>query len=126
MTKKTKEEKQPIRQQVDIALKLSLWLDATMDEDGIVTRVRAALPLAFGEELTAMLNSVDILDIKQEAEIYATEGKQPDKSTAQPRLLKALITCATLLADYEDTEGEEGDAYREAVAAIAEANGKAA
>jgi hypothetical protein len=38
-----------------------------------------------------------------------------------PRLLAALIVCADLLADYDEAEGEEGDAYREAVDAIAEA-----
>lgn len=43
-----------------------------------------------------------------------------------PRLLAALIVCADLLADYDESEGEEGDAYREAVAVIAEATGRAA
>ena len=37
-----------------------------------------------------------------------------------PRLLAALVTCANLLTDYEESNGEEGDAYREAIAAIAE------
>jgi hypothetical protein len=41
--------------------------------------------------------------------------------TAAPRLLAALITCADLLADYDDSDGEEGAAYREALAAITEA-----
>lgn len=45
---------------------------------------------------------------------------------ASPRLLKALEVCAILLADYDEAEGEEGDAYREATAAIAEAKGLAA
>src|SRR5262245_19987128 len=45
--------------------------------------------------------------------------------SAAPRLLASLITCANLLADYDDSDGEEGDAYREAVAAIAEATGRA-
>lgn len=44
-------------------------------------------------------------------------------STA-PRLLAALIVCADLLADYDEVEGEEGDAYREAMAAIDEATGR--
>jgi hypothetical protein len=65
----------PMKQQVDVTLKLSLWLDAAMDEDEIVTRVRSSLPKAFGEELTAMKNPVDILDVKQEAEIYDNEEK---------------------------------------------------
>ena len=43
-----------------------------------------------------------------------------------PRLLAALVVCANLLADYDESEGEEGDAYREAIAAIAEATGRAA
>jgi hypothetical protein len=46
--------------------------------------------------------------------------------SAAPRLLASLITCANLLADYDGSEGEEGDAWREAIAAIAEATGRAA
>jgi hypothetical protein len=46
-------------------------------------------------------------------------------STA-PRLLAALIVCANVLADYDEAEGEEGEAYREALASIAEATGRAA
>src|SRR5262249_15616018 len=66
-----------MKQQVDITMKLSLWLDASMDEDEIVTHVRSALPTAFGEELTEMKNPVDILDVKQEAEIYDTVETLP-------------------------------------------------
>src|SRR5215471_1005869 len=44
-------------------------------------------------------------------------------ASAAPRLLASLITCVNLLADYDESEGEEGEAYREAVAAIAEATG---
>lgn len=40
---------------------------------------------------------------------------------AAPKLLTALIECARLLADHDECEGEEGDAYREAMAAITEA-----
>jgi hypothetical protein len=47
-------------------------------------------------------------------------------AAAAPRLLASLITCANLLADYDESEDEEGDAYREAVAAIAEATGRTA
>jgi len=61
-----------MKQQVNVTMRLSLWLDATMDENDIVTYVRSSLPLAFGRELTAMKNPVDILDIQQEAEIYGT------------------------------------------------------
>lgn len=42
-------------------------------------------------------------------------------ATAAPALLAALKICAALLADYDEDTGEEGDAYREAMAAISEA-----
>jgi hypothetical protein len=45
---------------------------------------------------------------------------------AAPRLLASLIACANLLADYDESDGEEGEAYREAIAAITEAIGRAA
>jgi hypothetical protein len=45
---------------------------------------------------------------------------------AAPRLLASLITCADLLADYDESAGEEGDAWREATSAIAQAIGTAA
>ena len=45
-------------------------------------------------------------------------------ASAAPRLLASLITCANLLADYDESDGEEGQAYREAMATIAEATGQ--
>jgi hypothetical protein len=53
-------------------------------------------------------------------------GPTPSLASVAPRLLAALITCANLLADYSESEGEEGQAWREALAAIAEATGRAA
>jgi hypothetical protein len=47
-------------------------------------------------------------------------------ASAAPRLLAAFVVCADLLADYDQAEGKEGDGYREAVAAIAAATGRAA
>ena len=47
-------------------------------------------------------------------------------ASSAPRLLASLVTCANLLADFEESDGEEGDAYREAVAAITEATGRTA
>jgi hypothetical protein len=47
-------------------------------------------------------------------------------AASAPRLLAALIVCANLLADYDEAEGEEGEAYREALTAIREATGRAA
>lgn len=70
-----------MKQQVDITMKLSLWLDASMDADEIVTHIRSTLPNAFGEELTDMLNPVDILDVREEAAIYGpTEPCVPTRS----------------------------------------------
>ena len=42
------------------------------------------------------------------------------------RALSALVTCARLLADYDESEGEEGDAYREAMEVFAEVGGRSA
>ena len=42
---------------------------------------------------------------------------------AAPRLLASLVNCANLLADFDEADGEEGDAYSEAVAVIAQATG---
>jgi hypothetical protein len=47
-------------------------------------------------------------------------------ASSAPRLLASLITCSNLLADYDESDGEEGEAYREALAAIHEAIGRAA
>jgi hypothetical protein len=47
-------------------------------------------------------------------------------ATTAPRLLAALVRCANLLADYDELDGEEGETYREAVAAITEATGRPA
>jgi hypothetical protein len=40
---------------------------------------------------------------------------------AAPAMLTALKQCAILLADYDENEGEEGEAYRDAITAIAQA-----
>lgn len=62
-----------MKQQVEVTLKLSLWLDATWDENQIARYVRAGLSPAFGESLCCMANPVEILGVRQEAEIYGTE-----------------------------------------------------
>jgi hypothetical protein len=95
-----------MKQQVDITMKLSLWLDASMDEDEIVTHVRSALPSAFGEELTEMKNPVDILHVRQEAEINGNVETLPiaaasvayqlanDHATYGPNAGKYIVTSA--------------------------------
>ena len=66
-----------------------------------------------------------VFDTNEDTDAGLQEANARLGSTA-PRLLAALIVCADLLADYDEAEGEEGEAYREAVAAIAEATGEAA
>lgn len=45
-------------------------------------------------------------------------------ASVAPRLLASLITCANLLADHAESEGEEGRAWREALDAIDQATGR--
>jgi hypothetical protein len=66
-----------------------------------------------------------VFDTNEDTDAELQEANARLGSTA-PRLLAALIVCADLLADYDEAEGEEGDAYREANAAVAEATGRAA
>ncbi len=64
--------------------------------------------------------------IERECQRSLASGPTACLASAAPRLLASLITCANLLADYDGSEGEEGEAYREAIATIAEATGRAA
>lgn len=66
-----------------------------------------------------------VFDTNEDTDADLQEANACLGSTA-PRLLAALIECARLLADHDESEGEEGDAWREAIAAIAEATGRAA
>lgn len=66
-----------------------------------------------------------VFDTNEDTDAELQEANARLGSTA-PRLLAALIVCANLLADHDETEGEEGDAYREALAAIMEATGRSA
>lgn len=67
-----------MKQQVEVTMTLTLWLDVAMTEDDIVTHVRTRLPDAFGEELTAVTNPVDVLSVRQEAEAYGNREVPPD------------------------------------------------
>ncbi len=66
-----------------------------------------------------------VFDTNEDAPADLQEANARLGSTA-PRLLASLITCATLLADHDESDGEEGAAWREALAAIAAATGRAA
>jgi hypothetical protein len=86
-------------------------------------------PLGVGAEIPAY----DIFDADCN-KIFDTNEDTPDElqeanarmASAAPRLLASLGTCANLLADYDESDGQEGEAYREAIAAITEATGRAA
>ena len=119
-----------MKQHVDITLVLSLWLDARMDEGEIVTHVRASLPDAFGEELTAMLNPVDILVVHQEAELYGSEdgGLPVGVYKAAPELFEALEYFFNIMHDYGSSveKGYVRLAMEQARKALARARSSAA
>ncbi len=81
-----------------------------------------------GDELPAFevfdADCTKVFDTNEDTPAELQEANARLGSTA-PRLLTALVACANLLADYDEAEGEEGQAYREAVAAIEEAAGGA-
>jgi hypothetical protein len=97
-----------MKQQVDVTLKLSLWLDATWGEDDIVTHVRSALPDAFGESLTGLSNPVDVLSVRQEAELYAAPARLPDLEELNDD--RALWAETALAAFVEQTGCNRDDA----------------
>ena len=66
-----------------------------------------------------------IFDTNEDSPCELQEANARMAATS-PRLLASLAACANLLADYDESDGEEGEAYREAVAAITEATGRAA
>jgi hypothetical protein len=66
-----------------------------------------------------------VFDTNEDTPCDLQEANARMASTA-PRILAALIVCANLLADYDEADGEEGEAYREAKDAVAEATGRAA
>ena len=79
-----------------------------------------------GDAAATELPAFEIFDAEQN-KIFDTNEDMPPEiqeanarlASAAPELLAALITCANLLADYDEQDGEEGDAYRDAITAIA-------
>ena len=86
-----------------------------------------ASPLGVGAEIPAYeifdADGNKVFDTNEDspAELQEANARM---GAAAPRLLASLVTCANLLADYDESEGPEGDAYREALAAIAKAAGR--
>jgi hypothetical protein len=86
-------------------------------------------PLGVGAEIPAYeifdADCNKIFDTNEDTPCELQEANARMASSA-PRLLASLVTCANLLADYDESDGPEGDAYREALSAIAEATGRSA
>lgn len=84
-----------------------------------------ASPLGVGSELAAYevfdAEGNKVFDSNEDSPAELQEANARLASAA-PRMLSSLITCANLLADYEESDGEEGQAYRESLAAIADAS----
>lgn len=85
-------------------------------------------PLGVGAEIPAYevfdANGNKVFDTNEDTPAELQEANA-QMGSAAPRLFAALIVCADLLADYDEAECEEGEAYREAKAAIADATGRA-
>jgi hypothetical protein len=83
-----------------------------------------------GEALETELPAYEVFD-NDGNKVFDTNEDAPAEEqeanarlgSAAPRLLAALLECVRILADHEESEGEEGLAYRCAIAAIAEATG---
>jgi hypothetical protein len=62
-----------MKQHVDLTLKLSLWIDASLSRDAVAETVTERLIADLGPEISPMLHAVEILSIREEADIYGTE-----------------------------------------------------
>lgn len=84
-------------------------------------------PLGIGAEIPAFeifdAGGNKVFDTNEDTDADLQEANARLASTA-PRLLAALAVCANLLADFDTSDCEEGDAYREAIAAIAQLEGR--
>lgn len=89
----------------------------------------AGSPLDSGAELPAFEVFDDdgnkVFDTNEDMPAQVQEANAR-LAAAAPRLLASLVRCANLLADFDESDGEEGQAYREALAAIHEAIGRPA
>lgn len=85
-----------------------------------------------GEDgIESELAAFEIVDADGNKIFDTNEDTPPDLQEANarlassaPRLLAALVICANLLADYDESDGPEGEAYRKAREAVTEATGR--
>jgi hypothetical protein len=62
-----------MKQQVNITLTLTLWIDARKDRNGITALTHKSLQRGFGERFASM----HVIDVKEEAEIYGNDQPMP-------------------------------------------------
>ncbi len=78
-----------------------------------------------GTEDIAIILEADGEELAYSRPFWMPEGNDPVPPTlAAMRLMAALSECARLLANHDEQEGEERDAYREAMTIITEATGR--
>jgi hypothetical protein len=70
-----------MKQQIDMTITLTLWIDARKDRRGIETVARNSIQRGFGERFTLM----KIIDVKEEAEIYGNDHPRPRSSVDDGR-----------------------------------------
>ena len=69
-----------MKQQVNITIDLTLWIDARKDRDGIAELARKSIQRGFGERFTSM----KIIDLKEEAEVYGNDSPRPQSGVDHP------------------------------------------
>lgn len=67
-------------QEVRVQLLLSLWIPATMDEESIGVLVREGIQKGFEQEISEIMPDryLDIIEIREEADIYGTKDAGGD------------------------------------------------
>ena len=69
-----------MKQQVNITITITLWVDARKDRNGITTVTQQSLQRGFGDRLTSM----HVIEVKEEAEIYGNDHPVPEPSLLPP------------------------------------------
>jgi hypothetical protein len=72
-----------MKQQVNITLALTLWIDVSLSKDEVTTLAEARLRTAFAAEIVEVLHPVTITSLREEGEIYSG-GLEPDSPASEP------------------------------------------
>jgi hypothetical protein len=60
-----------MKQQIDITLSLTFWIDDSQSKDQLTTLVESGLRTAFAKEIEEIRHPITILSFQEEAEIYS-------------------------------------------------------